>query len=159
MEPRSIPEAFHRTANEFADEPAVRLPGGNLSFREMDSTSDRIAAGLAARGIGKGDRVGLYCINGPEFAQAYLGVLKSGATVVPVNLLLSPGEVNYILKDAGVRALFYHQALAAKAAEARPGVESLELGVCIGGEAAAGDELLADWLEEDGAGGALSDRE
>ena len=152
MNPRSIPEAFRRAAAEFTDAPAVRLPGRNLSFREIDRASDRIAANLAARGIGKGDRVGLYCINGPEFAMAYLGVLKSGATVVPVNLLLSPGEVNYILGDAGVRALFYHQALAGKAAEARQGLEKLELAIAIGdGEATtAGDAVLAEWLAGEG---------
>ena len=152
MNPRSIPEAFRRAAAEFADAPAVRLPGRNLSFREIDRASDRIAANLAPRGIGKGDRVGLYCINGPEFAMAYLGVLKSGATVVPVNLLLSPGEVNYILGDAGVSALFYHQALAGKAAEARQGLEKLELAIAIGdGEATtAGDAVLAEWLAGEG---------
>jgi len=151
MNPSSIPDAFRQTATQFADAPAVRLPDRDFTFREMDDASERIAAGLAARGIGKGDRVGLYCINGPEFAQAYLGVLKSGATVVPVNLLLSPGEVNYILRDSGVRALFYHQALAAKAAEARSGVEGLGLGIAIGeGEVPAGDAELTDWLEQEG---------
>ncbi len=151
MNPNSIPEAFRQAAAEFADAPAVRLPGGNHSFREIDRASDRIAANLAARKIGKGARVGLYCINGPEFAIVYLGVLKSGATVVPVNLLLSPGEVNYILGDAEVSALFYHQVLAGKAAEARQGLEKLEFAIAIGGgEVMAGDAVLADWLARDG---------
>ena len=87
MNSTSIPESFRRTVAQFIDAPAVRLPGRSVSFREMDDASERIAAGLAARGIGKGDRVGLYCINGPEFAQVYLGVLKCGGAVVPLNLL------------------------------------------------------------------------
>ncbi len=148
----SIPEAFRANATQYPAAPLVRQLNGDVSFADMDRVSSRIAAGLAERGIGKGDRVALYCINGPEFAMSYLGILKTGATVVPVNLLISPGEVNFILNDAGVRALIYHQAMAEKAGPARQGVDSLEFAVLIGGEPANGDlafaSLLASTAEE-----------
>lgn len=147
MKYKSIPEAFRRAAVEFADAHAVKLPDKILSFREIDEASERIGAAMAAMGIVKNDRIALYCTNGPEFAIAYMGILKAGATVVPVNLLLSPSEVNYILKDAGVKALFYHQVLAEKIAEARAGLAGLNLGIAIGNNTAApGDVVFGDLL-------------
>jgi len=59
----SIPTAFRRAATTYAGLPAIRLPERHLTFSEVDQASGRIASGLAALGTGKGDRVGLYCIN------------------------------------------------------------------------------------------------
>lgn len=152
MDFNSIPEAFRQMARRMGDAPAVRAIGGNHSFAELDQASDAIATGLARQGIQKGERIGLYCINGTEFAMAYLGILKAGAIVVPVNLLLSPGEVNYILKDAGVRALFIHPAVAEKADRARIGVESLAFAVPMGGKSPiAGDIPLAQLMASQGS--------
>ena len=81
------------------------------SYAELDRTSDAIAAGLAAHGLKPGDRVGLYCPNGAEFVLCYLGILKAGAVVVPINLLLHPDAVSFILNDCGVAALCVHTAL------------------------------------------------
>jgi long-chain acyl-CoA synthetase len=71
--------------------------------------SDRIAAGLANEGVRLGERVGLYCINSDAFAIAYFGVLKAGGTVAPINILLNPKEIAYILQDSGATALLYHE--------------------------------------------------
>jgi long-chain acyl-CoA synthetase len=75
--------------------------GRDTSFTEFDEISNRVAAGLSAQGIQKGDRVALYCINSDIFALAYFGIVKAGATVLPINLLLKPAEIEYILNDAG----------------------------------------------------------
>ncbi len=147
---RSIPEAFRAAVAQYPDAPLVRQLDGNVSFAQMDHASDRIAAGLMQKGMGKGERIALYCINGPEFAIAYLGILKAGATVVPVNLLLSPSEVSYILEDSGARVLIYHQAMAEKVAAARPGVPGLELAVRIGAEPDGGDLPFDDLLSAAG---------
>ena len=83
----------------------------SVTFGELDRLSDRIAGALAASGIGRGERIALLAPNGPEFAAAYLGILKAGAVVVPVNVLLNPHEVDFILKDAAAVALVYHPVL------------------------------------------------
>jgi long-chain acyl-CoA synthetase len=90
----------------------VRHASGELSFEGFDRFSDAIAGFLRRRGINAGDRVALFCINSERFALAYFGILKCGATVVPINLLLNPREIAYILEDAGASALLYHDALA-----------------------------------------------
>ena len=115
----SIPAAFRTTAQAFAESPLVVTPEAVHSFSEIDRASDGVAGGLAGGGIVSGDRVGLYCPNVAEFVIAYLGIVKAGATVVPVNLLIQPGEIRHVLEDAGVRGVIYHAALAEKIAAVR----------------------------------------
>jgi long-chain acyl-CoA synthetase len=107
----SIPSAFRAAAERWSAATAIAQPDAEWSFREVDHASDRLSGALAGKGIRKGDRVALYCPNSPEFAYTYLGILKAGATVVPVNLLLNPKEIAFILADAGVSGLFFHAAL------------------------------------------------
>lgn len=95
----SIPDLLRQTAQAYNDNPVVLFPDRSVSFAEVDSASDHIAAALTERGIRKGDRVGLYCINSEAFAIIYCGIVKAGAVVVPVNLLLNPKEIRYILQD------------------------------------------------------------
>jgi long-chain acyl-CoA synthetase len=134
----SIPDQLRITAERLPDQPVVCFPDRSVTFSEVDGASDAVAAELAARGIRKGDRVGIYCINSDAFAIIYCGIVKAGAVVVPVNLLLNPKEIEYILNDAGVRGLFYHQAFAAAVTAFRPGVGCmafcLSIGVPEGGE-------------------------
>jgi long-chain acyl-CoA synthetase len=88
---------------------AVASGDRDLPFSTFDEVSDRIAGFLAAQGIEKGDRVGLCCPNSDVFALAYFGILKAGATVVPLNLSMNPKELSFVLQDARVRGLIYHE--------------------------------------------------
>ena len=122
------------TAAELGDRPAILLADRSVDFATFDRLSDRVAAFLATRGIAKGDRVGLYCINSDAFAIAYFGIVKAGAVVVPINLLLTAREAAYILKDADARALVYFEAFAANAAAAADELPGIAFTVRIGGE-------------------------
>jgi long-chain acyl-CoA synthetase len=88
---------------------AVRFLGTSTTFAELDSRSNRLANGFRAKGVGPGDRVALYCINSTWFVVSYFAILKAGATVVPVNLLLHPEEVAFVLNDAEARLVVYHE--------------------------------------------------
>ena len=101
----SLPELQRAAAKQFPDHPAIRFGDRTTTFAEFDEQSDRAAGGLAGLGVKPGDRVGLYCVNSDTFAVAYFAILKAGATVVPLNLLYSPPEIAYILKDCNVRVL------------------------------------------------------
>ncbi|MCK9923157.1 long-chain fatty acid--CoA ligase [Frankia sp. AgPm24] len=76
----------------------------HLTYAELDAAARQIAAALAARGIGPGDRVALTCPNLPAFPAVYFGVLKAGATVVPLSVLLTEREIAFHLTDASARA-------------------------------------------------------
>ncbi len=128
----SIPASFRCIAGRYHDKQAIRCGGRRIDYGELDRASDRVAAGLAERGIGKGDRVALYCINSELFVFAYLGILKAGATVVPINLLLNPREIEYILNDAEAKALIYHQAFSENVEAFLAGVTGLAFCVHMG---------------------------
>ena len=72
------------------------------TYRELMYWSDKIAAGLADIGVKKGDGVGLYMTNSPEFIFAVYGVTQTGAVIVPINPMLKPGDIEHIIKDSGI---------------------------------------------------------
>ena len=147
----SIPDQFRQTAATYAEQTLVVTPQKNYSFAEVDDASDRVAAALYREGVTKGDRIALYCINGPEFVIAYLGIQKAGATVVPVNLLIGAAEISYILNDAGVKGLIYHQAMNEKVLSFRGELEGTRCWTCIGESPVEEDDLMfSDWLAVEG---------
>jgi long-chain acyl-CoA synthetase len=79
--------------------PALAWPGGAMAWAELDRRAARCAGGLAARGVRPGDRVALALPNGWEFAVAFLGSLRLGATPAPMNPRLTPAELASIAAD------------------------------------------------------------
>src|SRR4051794_28185073 len=85
---------------------AVTFMSQRLTYRELNAAADRVAAGLHGLGIRAGEHVALSCPNVPWFPIAYFGILKAGAVVVPLNVLLKPREIAYHLKDSHAKAYF-----------------------------------------------------
>lgn len=76
-----------------------------ISFREVDETTDRIASGLLALGIGKGDRIGLISLNQPEWLYTYFAAAKIGAVIVALSPRYRDVEIGYMLNQSRARAL------------------------------------------------------
>jgi long-chain acyl-CoA synthetase len=83
---------------------AIRFGERSWTWAEFDAISSRIAHGLAARGVTRGDHVALACPNLPWFPFAYYAILKLGAVVVPINVLLNGAEIAYHLQDSQAKA-------------------------------------------------------
>ena len=96
------------SAERCPDRVALRLGSRSLCYAELDRAARGVAAGLQARGIEPGQKVALLIPNVPEFSIAYFGILYAGATVVPLNVLLSATEVEYHLRDSESRLLIAH---------------------------------------------------
>ena len=94
------------SARDVPDRVAVACGPARLTYAELDAKASQVAGALAARGIGPGDRVALSCPNLPYFPIVYYGILKAGATVVPLNILLTEREIAYHLEDSAARAYF-----------------------------------------------------
>jgi long-chain acyl-CoA synthetase len=105
------------TAAKHGDRTAFKLDDIELSYSMLDEASTRVAALLKAKGIEPGDRVGLMLPNVPYFPAVYYGILRAGAVVVPMNVLLKEREVSFYLGDSGAKLLFAWHAFA-EAAEA-----------------------------------------
>jgi malonyl-CoA/methylmalonyl-CoA synthetase len=86
------------------DAPGAPRPA-SVTFGELDVRSDRVAAWLTARGVGRGDRVGIYLPNRVEFIDLFLASLKLGAIFVPMNVLYREREVSHIVSDATPRVV------------------------------------------------------
>jgi long-chain acyl-CoA synthetase len=101
----NLASILDHAARMIPDRGAVTCGGRTVTYGELEQQSQRVAAALAAIGIAPGDHVALICPNLPWFPIAYYGILKAGAVVVPLNVLLKPREVAYHLKDSDARAL------------------------------------------------------
>ncbi|HJX28978.1 MAG TPA: AMP-binding protein [Thermoanaerobaculia bacterium] len=110
----------------FRDEEGAQT---DLTTADLFADARRIAAGLAARGVGPGDRVAFFLGNGPEFVTALLALFHLGAVLVPINLAYRRREITHMLADAGPRLLLTERSwmpiLDELAAEERAGVEML----------------------------------
>ena len=83
-----------------------------LTYAQVDAAANQVANLLVSRGIQPGDKVALSCPNLPYFPIVYYGILKAGATVVPLNVLLKGREVAYHLADSDAKAYFCFQGTA-----------------------------------------------
>jgi long-chain acyl-CoA synthetase len=116
-----------RSAGVHADRVAVRLDGSELTYRELNEASARVAGSLLERGLRPGDRVGIMLPNVIQFAVVYYGVLRAGCMVIPMNPLLKAREVEYYLADSGARMVFAWHAVAD---EAQPGAKEADA-LCV----------------------------
>ena len=92
------------SASRYGDREAVVLGEARLTYAEVNGAANQVANLLVARGIEPGDKVALSCPNLPYFPIVYYAILKAGATVVPLNVLLKGREVAYHLADSDAKA-------------------------------------------------------
>ena len=85
--------------------PAVIFYGHVTTFAELDTQSDRFAALLMQKGVGKGDRVAVFLPNCPQFHIVFFGILKLGAIHVPVSPLSRAFELVYELNDTNAEVI------------------------------------------------------
>ena len=92
-------------AARYGDKTALVTASRTLSYRELDDLSSAFAGALRGRGIDDGDRVSIYSQNRWEWVVAYHGIVKAGAVVNPINVMLTAEEVAFVLNDCGSRAV------------------------------------------------------
>ena len=105
---------YSRTLPELLDEQAARAPDGiaaicsghEFTFAALAQKSRRIAAFLRARGVRRGDRVGLLVNNRVAWLEIAFGAMAAGATLVPFSTWSTRQELAFLLRDSGIRALF-----------------------------------------------------
>ena len=114
--------------------------GRRFTYREFDAAVNRAANMLSARGVGRGDVVSLLLPNSAEYVIAYFACFKLGALAGPVNSLLKPEEMAYVVGDSEAKLLLYHPQFAEQVAGLRGGVPTLREAVPFddGRAAAAG---------------------
>ncbi len=112
FDPIPISEFIKLSAREFPNNVCIIDKPNNkkYTYRELIYYADKIANALDELGIGKGDFVGLMSINCPEFLFSWLGILSTGAAVVPINSLLNDSDVIHIVRETGnINVIFVHK--------------------------------------------------
>ena len=114
-------------AARFGNKAALIIDDITLSFNELEKRSNQLANALVSLGVETGDRVTLYSPNSWEWIVGYHAVLKLGAVINPVNVMLTPGEVEFVANDCGATVIIasYEKALSIQGVKEKSGVREV----------------------------------
>lgn len=104
--PLALHDMFFQSAERMGRAAMADFMGRKYSYTEMAATVRRVARGLQDKGIGKGDHIGLFLPNVPQYIAAYYGALAAGATVVNFSPLYTVDELAHQVADSGTSILF-----------------------------------------------------
>ena len=134
--------AHHATRTP--DRAVTVFEGEVTTYATMAERAAQLAGGLAARGVGPGQVVGLLSYNCPEYLETVFAANYLGAIVMPINWRLAPPEVRYILEHSGARALVCDGALVDLAEQATGGIGTALVRACVTATPAEGWTSLAE---------------
>jgi long-chain acyl-CoA synthetase len=103
---RNVSRLLADTASRHPERTAIVFGDDRITYAALDAAANRVANLLVSRGIQPGDKVALSCPNVPQFSSVYFGILKAGAAVVPLNVLLRSREIAYHLADSDAKTYF-----------------------------------------------------
>jgi crotonobetaine/carnitine-CoA ligase len=113
-------------ARDFPRRDLLRMPGRTLTYQEFDVEVNRLANGLLAAGVERGEMVGVMLPNCPEFALLWLALVRIGAVEAPVNTAFRAAGLGHALDLSGCRLLVIDDAYLPFLAEVRSGLTRLE---------------------------------
>ncbi len=130
---QNIIQLLNHTVAQYPNKAAMICEGEELTYAELDALVRRVSANMREQwGIGPGDRVAMLMPNCAETVVAYLSVIRTGATALPVNIRLKPPEIQFILNDAGACALVVHHKTWAAATEVLPKLSCVKHVLSVG---------------------------
>ncbi|MCZ2126414.1 MAG: long-chain fatty acid--CoA ligase [Anaerolineales bacterium] len=97
---------LEEAAKKYPDKASTIFKGAVVSYKEMNQRANSIAAALVEMGVQKGDRIGIFMPNLPQFVEVFFGILKAGGVVVAVNPTYPVDEVLLPVKDADIKIMF-----------------------------------------------------
>jgi long-chain acyl-CoA synthetase len=144
-----LQDGLQNTRPRLANKVALICGSRRLTYADVDAMADRMANGLIAHGVRRGDRVALFLPNGIEAVISVFAVLKASATFVPIHPGTKPEKLRFILMDCSPRALISDGATARFAAGLFADCPDLSLLVvtCEGGPAAEGRAVNFEELQ------------
>lgn len=102
---QSIGDMLRRSAKRLGSKTAVKCGETVWTYAEMDAICNRLCRGLGKLGVAKGDRVAVLSRNSHSFAALRFALARMGAVIVPINFMLNPDEVRFILASSGATVL------------------------------------------------------
>ncbi|MEP6589496.1 MAG: acyl-CoA synthetase [Polaromonas sp.] len=141
----NLADLFEVVANAVPERTAFVCGEQRLSFRQLDARATRLASALRARGIGRGDNVGIALYNSAEYLETFLACCKIGAAPANVNYRYVADELHYLLGTLELKALFYGPELAGEVGKLASKLPNLQLRAqaCTHGARPDGQDGLA----------------
>jgi long-chain acyl-CoA synthetase len=106
LEHSSLGNLLEKACAEHGPHPAWTMMDKSISYSQLLALSEQVGAWLQGQGLAKGDRIAIMMPNVLQYPVALLGALRAGYTVVNVNPLYTPRELEHQLKDSGAKAIF-----------------------------------------------------
>jgi len=147
---QTLGEILPEAARRYGDKTALVIDGRSFTFNALETASNAFANGLAQAGVAPGDIVTLYGPNSWQWMVAYFAIAKTGAVVNPVNTMLTPEEVKYIVEDSGARAVVASEDKAGPLMDMK-GNAGLSQVVIWGEKVPAGATSFERWLKDGNA--------
>ena len=101
----TLPAILNQNALKHPRQKCLIFNQKKISYRDLNNQVDKLSRGLIKLGVNKGDRVAILLKNTPEYVINYFAILKAGAVVIPLNYMLAPGELKFILGDSKASVL------------------------------------------------------
>jgi long-chain acyl-CoA synthetase len=101
----TLPRMLEHTAARTPGATALIFFGARIAYHQVQEHVERLAAGLQALGVGKGDRVALMLANCPQFVIGYFGALRAGGIVTPTSSMYTARELTHQWNDAGAKVV------------------------------------------------------
>jgi amino acid adenylation domain-containing protein len=139
------------SAAKYPDKEAIAFKDETMTYAELDRESSKLAHGLLEIGIERGERVGIYLDRCIASIVGAFGVLKAGATYIPIDPLCPPGRLSYILNKCGIKYLITSKEKTANIERVLPAIGSLEYILVMNGFGSVlqltGTAKLIGWQE------------
>jgi long-chain acyl-CoA synthetase len=144
MAPSTIPALLQERALQNPEKIYLYFGNIEVSYKELNSITNRVARGLVSLGLRPGDKLCVMLPNCPEYVYLFLGAPKAGITLVPLNTALKQDELAFITDNSDARAFVTTPSFLDLANKIRAASEL----IVVGGEKGTGDRAFAELLEE-----------
>ena len=129
----TLPEILNQNVLKHPRQKCLIFNQKKISYRDLNNQVDKLSRGLIKLGVNKGDRVAILLKNNPEYVINYFAILKAGAIVIPLNYMLAPGELKFILGDSKTSVIITSSEFIEIARQLRLRLDHLENIVTIDG--------------------------
>ncbi len=133
MRRMALGDTIRRNAKRLGNKTALIFPApdgrlAQFTWEELNRSTNRVANGLLALGIGKGDKVAIYSLNNPQFLFLIYGLAKIGASITPVNVTFKDDDIQFVIKDSGAKLLFIEDTFIDRMASVLPQLPGVRFG-------------------------------
>ena len=101
----TLHDHFENIVNKIPDHPFLSILGMEFTYIEVNDQANRLASALRKMGAEKGDKIGIFAPNIPQWAVAFFGILKAGCVVVPISPLLGSEDLKHLIQDSDIKVL------------------------------------------------------